>query len=69
MNSVEYVTAILSKYKNQKHKNSKNESIMEVVIKNQVNPEIVKKLIQHNYDINEKPAGCGSLLNLAILCN
>lgn len=35
-------------------------------IKNKTSPEIIKKLIHHNYDVNEPVPQYGSLLNLAI---
>lgn len=42
---------------------------MYTAIKNKTNPEIIKKLVHHNFDVNESVPKYGSLLNLAIACD
>ena len=54
LNEVDYVSKILNKGVSKKKKNAQGETALQFAIKNKINPEIIKKLINYGFDINDK---------------
>ena len=52
LNSIYFLNKILDKGINAKRKNKEGESALQIAVKNKINTDIIKKLIQYGFDPN-----------------